>query len=277
MLGTTVSIRVAGECEASAHAAITEAFAAVERVHALMSFHDAASDLSRLHAAATGTRVQVDPQTAEVLTEARQLSLLSNGVFDVTIGAPLVARGLLPMPGGAATPHPDASWEDIAIDEDNGITLRRALWIDLGGIAKGYAVDCAIGVLREQGIAHGCVNAGGDLRTLGDGPHRISIATEESNATHVPMLDIGEAAVATSSSRSFSAPGSGPHIDGARHQDIGFGNVATVVANRCMHADALTKVVLALGGQSTEILRRFEAVAYLQNAAGQWTGIGTSL
>jgi thiamine biosynthesis lipoprotein len=277
LLGTTVSIRVTGMTEAIAHAAITEAFAAVERIHALMSFHEAGSDLSRLHAAAPGARVQLDAQTAHVLTEARRLSQLTHGVFDVTIGSRLVAKGLLPAPAAHHPPHPDANWEDIEIDEHGGARLRRAAWIDLGGIAKGYAVDCAIDVLRSHGVVHGCVNAGGDLRTLGDGPHRVAIATDEVDFTHIPVLEVGETAIATSSGRSCATADVAPHIHGRTRAEVSHRQVATVVAPHCIHADALTKVVLALGSESAPVLQQFDAVAYLQNQAGQWTGIGTSV
>ena len=273
LLGTTVNIRVASESEAVAHDAITQAFAAVERVHALMSFHEAASDLSRLHAAAPGAWVEVDAQTAGVLSEAQRLSQLTQGVFDVTVGGRLVARRLLPAPPHARLPEPDADWQHIEIDGVR-VRLHRALWIDLGGIAKGYAVDCAVEALRARGITHACVNAGGDLGTLGDGPHTVVIATDEASVSHVPVLEVGEVAVATSTGRAFAAPGSGPHIDARRQIDTGLNEVATVVAKRCIHADALTKVVLAMGAQSHDVLQHFEAMAYLQDATGQWTGIG---
>lgn len=274
LLGTTVTIRLEGGDEAGAHAAIDAAFNAVARVHALMSFHESDSDISRLHAAGPGQSVLVDEQTAKVLREARRLSALSDGVFDVTIGSRMVNCGLLPMPAAAIQPAPDACWEDIELDDAGNVLLRRAAWIDLGGIAKGYAVDCAIETLRAHGMSRGSVNAGGDLRTLGDGPHRIAIATDETNPSHVPVLEIGEAAVATSSGRAYAAQGSGPHVNGRRQSDTGLDNVATVVAPHCIHADALTKVVLALGEASAPILRQYEAIAYLQHADGHWTSFG---
>ncbi|WP_266170065.1 FAD:protein FMN transferase [Dyella subtropica] len=276
LLGTTVSVRVEGADETRAHRAIDAAFAAVERVHSLMSFHDAGSDLSRLHAAQSGERVIVDAQTAEVLHEALRLSELSDGTFDVTVAEQLVAWGLLPTPRSSQLPATGASWRDIDIDADNGVRLQRPLWIDLGGIAKGYAVDRAIDALRAHGIEHACVNAGGDLRTLGEGPHLIAIATDESAPSHHPILELGEASVATSSGRAFSGAGVGPHIDGQHRAGIGLSQSVTVVAEHCMHADALTKIVMAMGMRSADVLQHFDAVAYLQDASGHWTSIGAS-
>src|SRR5579872_6568263 len=98
ILGTTVSIRVQGMDERQAHAAADKAFAEIERVHALMSFHEPSSDLSRMHGAPLGEWVTLDAMTLEVLGEASRLAENSAGVFDVTIGGALVRDGLLPSP-----------------------------------------------------------------------------------------------------------------------------------------------------------------------------------
>jgi FAD:protein FMN transferase len=276
LLGTTVSVRVEHADKASAHRAIDAAFAAMTHVHARMSFHEADSDLSRIHAAAPGQRVMVDAQTAEVLREALLLSERTDGVFDVTVAAQLVVWGLLPAPHGDAALVVGANWKDIDIDDEDGVRLRRPLWIDLGGIAKGYAVDRAIDALRVHGIKHACINAGGDLRTLGERQHFVAIATDERHPSHCPVLELGEASMASSSSRAFSAVGTGPHVHGRRRYSMGLTQSVTVVAGQCMHADALTKVVMALGMQSADLLRHFDAVAYLQDATGDWTQIGAS-
>jgi thiamine biosynthesis lipoprotein len=274
LLGTTVSIRVEDADEAGAHRAIDAAFAAMTHVHARMSFHEADSDLSRIHAAAPGQRVTVDAQTGEVLREALMLSEHTDGAFDVTVAAQLVAWGMLPAPNDDAALVEGANWKDIDIDDEDGVRLRRALWIDLGGIAKGHAVDRAIDALCAQGIRHACINAGGDLRTLGEGPHYVAIATAQRHPSRCPVLELGEASVASSSGRASSAAGKGPHVHGRRRTSMGLTQSVTVVARHCMRADALTKVVMALGMQSTDLLRHLDAVAYLQDATGDWTQIG---
>ncbi|TCV94729.1 thiamine biosynthesis lipoprotein [Luteibacter rhizovicinus] len=262
--------------EARAHQAIDEAFSAIERVHALMSFHEAGSDLSRLHAAVPGERVILDVQTVDVLREALTLSGRTDGAFDVTVAAQLVAGGLLPAPTSGSLPADGACWKDIDMDDDRSVSLRRPLWIDLGGIAKGYAVDRAVDVLCSHGVGHACVNAGGDLRTLGEGPHRVAIATDETQPSHYPVIELGEASMATSSGRAFSTAATGPHIDGRHRSTMGLNQSVTVIAEQCMHADALTKVVMAMETQSADLLRHYNAVAYLQDAAGHWTQLGVS-
>ncbi len=272
LLGTTVSIRVAADGdEIAAHRAIDAAFASVAQVHARMSFHEAGSDLSRLHRAPVGEWVTIDPHTAAVLRAALAFSARSDGAFDVTVGSALAARGLLPTPAGA-TPDPGADWRDVELDDASPrVRRRRALWIDLGGIAKGYAVDCAIGSLRAHGIAQACVNAGGDLRLLGAGLHRVAIDTGEYAPAHCPVLEVEAAAVATSSGRGIE--GDGPHLHGRTRHATGMQASVSVVATQCMAADALTKIVLADGAASAALLRELDATAYL-HADDHWSVLG---
>lgn len=276
LLGTTVSIRVHGLDAAQAHAAIDAAFAQVERVHALMSFHEAASDLSRLHRAALGERVSIDGMTAEVLQEALRLARQSDGVFDVTIGGQLVRDGVLPSPSASCPPDPLASWKDIEVSATHAC-LHRHLRIDLGGIAKGYAVDRAVLALKQHGVAHGVVNAGGDLRFIGAGPHRVAIDTAHEEGANVPALEVGEVAVATSTPRARAQGAAISHHDARRRSPVDGDLLATVVASQCMHADALTKVVLALGTQSDAVLRHYDAEAYLHSPNGEWTCVGKAI
>ena len=273
VLGTTVTIRVQGMDADRAHAAVDRAFAQIERVHALMSFHEPSSDLSRIHASPLGEWVTVDAMTLEVLEEASRLAERSAGVFDITIGSQLVHDGLLPSPRRDHAADPFATWRDIELSETQA-RVHRPLWIDLGGIAKGYAVDRAVDVLKACGVLDGVVNAGGDLRFVGTGPHQVAIDTQQVSAGHVAALEVGEMAVATSTPRAHPEHMPIPHRDGLRRTPVDNHLLATVVAPRCMHADALTKVVLALGARSEPILQYFDAEAYLQNAASEWLSIG---
>ncbi|WP_046972052.1 FAD:protein FMN transferase [Dyella japonica] len=271
LLGTTVVIRVEGEDDpAHVHAAISDAFAAIAHVHQTMSFHEPTSDLSRLHRAPVGTRVGVSEGTLAVLREALALADMTDGVFDVTVGAQLVRRGLLPTPKESCAPDASATWRDIELLDD-GVRLHRSMWIDLGGIAKGYAVDQAAMALRAAGMAHACVDAGGDLRTIGQGPHRIAIDSGLP-ADHIAVIELGEAAVATSTGRAFDYQGA--HLDGRTGLDCVRDQCASVVSARCIHADALTKVALALGEASAPFLRHYGATAHLQDGTGRWTVLG---
>src|SRR4249920_305763 len=96
LLGTFVEITVTGQPAAALHVAVDDAFAAIATVHRLMSFHEAASDVSRMNRHAATTAVVVHPWTYDVLTTAADLHRRSDGVFDVAVAPALQALGMLP-------------------------------------------------------------------------------------------------------------------------------------------------------------------------------------
>lgn len=102
-----------------------------------------------------------------VLSKAKEFFESSDGLFDCGVGAQLLEWGLLPgqvlLKANAAS-----SIADLILLPDHGVRLQRPACMDLGGIAKGFAVDRATDVLCESGIVSAVVNAGGDLRVLGE-------------------------------------------------------------------------------------------------------------
>lgn len=253
-LGTLVDIRVDGLLAPCALRAIDAAFAEVAMVHRLMSFHRDDSDLARLHLAPAGTAVRVNARTYEVLDWSLHIAQTSDGEFDPTVAVAQVARGALPVPRSAFTPDVDASWHDIELLDGERVRLRRPLWIDLGGIAKGYAVDRAIEILRAHGAIDICVNAGGDLRVAGALVERVHV--RDARGRILPALELADGAVATS--------------DGVNVLDARDDATASVVAPRCILADALTKVVLARGDAAHATLAAFGAQAWVHRAACGW-------
>jgi len=254
-LGTFVEMRVEGLRQTDALRAIEAAFDEIATIHRLMSFHEAGSDLSRLH---RDGESHVDARTYEVIATALRIADASNGAFDPTVAVEQVRRGSLPPPGGRAA---DAcgDWRDIELLDDCRVRLRRALWIDLGGIAKGFAVDRASEILLAAGARQMCVNAGGDLRVCGD---RIEPVVVRGSRGVVVALEVSNAAVATST----VSPGS--HIHGATREPMRGTRTVSVVAPSCMIADALTKVVLA--DPSTPLLAQFSAQACVHDPASGW-------
>ncbi len=260
-LGTLVEIRVEGLVDDAAHAAIDRAYAEIATIHRLMSFHDTDSDVSRLNLATAP--LPVDARTFEVLQAALRIAETSRGLFDPTIAPAQVAGGALPRPVG---PWPDASanWRHIELLDDCTVRFRRPMWIDLGGIAKGYAVDRAMAVLVDAGATQVCVNAGGDLRVHGARCESIHIRTAD-GITREPIVELSNAALATSTA------GLGSHVHGVTREPIEARRTVSVVANDCLIADALTKVVLAGDVRITRIvLDAFDAQASVCDARSGW-------
>ena len=263
-LGTLVSIGVTGLAQSRAQEAIGAAFAEVATVDRHMSFHKEMSDVSRLNREAVHGPVTVHPYTFEVLRWALWISAASGGCFDISVGSQLVEWGLLPPP---SSPRSElrSTWRDIELHEDGWVRFHQPLWIDLGGIAKGYAVDRAIDCLCRWEVERAVVNAGGDLRV--QGPHAGAdwFATGNSKRRDAPARAKGRQ-LGQQQWPSESLSGSGPALWPARAGNGGYpaptDRFVCVVAEQCIVADALTKVVMAEGAQSRDVLRHFGASAH---------------
>ncbi|HEY7216767.1 MAG TPA: FAD:protein FMN transferase [Candidatus Binatia bacterium] len=264
LLGTLVEIGAVG---ANAVAGIDAAFREIAAVHQLMSFHEKDSDVSRLNRAAPGEIVCVDPRTYEVLACAQLMSRLSCGAFDVTVGGNLVAAGFLPQPQGAAAFDQKASFEDLLLLVENSVTLTRRVWIDLGGIAKGYAVDRAVQVLKQSGLTSGIVNAGGDLYAFGE-PQPIHVRHPQNGSLVLPLGAISNAALASSSGFFSAQSFQDALVEPKRGRCVKWRQGVTVIAPRCMIADALTKVVRLAPRRAPTILSQFDAQALTVDRRG---------
>src|SRR5437867_1839638 len=164
LLGTFVEIAASGIDAAALERAIEAAFLTIAQVHRLMSFHDPESELSRMNRDAFCRSVRVHPWTWRVLKSARKFSRNTDGIFDITTAWRLVKWNYLPrfdlrIGTGSSC--------DIIFEKNRHVRFRRPLTIDLGGIAKGFAVDRAVEALKRNGVMSGIVNAGGDLRAFG--------------------------------------------------------------------------------------------------------------
>jgi thiamine biosynthesis lipoprotein len=243
------------------------AFACVADVHRLMSFHAEDSDLARLRRAGPDDIVQVDSRTAEVLRESKRLNSLSGGVFDISIAPQLVRWGYLPRPPDVdLRRYRGSSLADLDIYGVAGVRQRRPLLLDLGGIAKGYAVDCAIGALREAGTACGLVNAGGDLRVFGALEAPVALRAPDWSGV-IELRRIRDRALASSGNadRRRRRGARSPHLQ-LGGKPVLSNELAVVEAPSAMLADALTKVVLADVGLARTLAPRLDARVWLLSA-----------
>ena len=246
LLGTFVEIAVPRGHES----AIDPAFHAIAHVHARMSFHQEDSDLGRLRNAPVGQSITVDPDTVAVLRFAQGLHAASDGLFDVGVGAQMVALGLLPRPTGIAGGELTGTTADIEINGEGRVRCLQPMLIDLGGIAKGYAVDRAAAALILAGVPSALVNAGGDLRVIGDMPQLIHL--RDADGSLAGAIEAANCAVATSGR---TTQGPSPHFDG-NGRPISVRHAVTIVADECIIADAMTKIALADRMLATALLQK---------------------
>jgi thiamine biosynthesis lipoprotein len=271
LLGTFVEIQVSGT--ADLQPGVEAAFVAIEQVQQLMSFHDRESELSRINRDAFYKPVRVHPWTWRVLKSAREFSRDSDGIFDITTGRQLVKWNYLPRFDSHIG---SGSWRDLIFEENRYVRFRRPLIIDLGGIAKGFAVDRAVETLRRHGLTTGIVNAGGDLRAFGSGSHLVHVRNPTEPARVAGAVRLSGRAMATSGNYFARKKHRGryvsPLLDGRTGRAAREQISVTVAAADCMTADALTKIVFALREGAAPFLSQYCADALLieRDGAPSW-------
>lgn len=267
LLGTFVEIE-ASVAPRDADVAIDAAFAAIADVHRLMSFHDADSDVSRLNREAALRPVEVHAWTFEVLSVAVELHTASDGAFDITVASALQAMGLLPRHEADRESTLARLPDPIALLPGNRVRFRApSVRIDLGGIAKGFAVDRAVAALRRFGVKGGMVNAGGDLAAFGGARQTVHVRDPRSPQRLIASIAVGDEALASSAQRfdpfESAATSAAAIIDPASQQPTERIHGATVRAASCLIADALTKIVMIRGTDAGDLLQRYDAGALL--------------
>lgn len=285
-LGTYVHIDVTAANAHIAETALQAAFEEIAAVHQAMSFHSPDSEVSCLNREAHLRPIPVSAHTKAVLVAALRFAQLSGGLFDPTIAPALVRHQLLPAPVARDADN-RASWKDIEINDDGSVRFQHPLWIDLGGIAKGYAVDRAIDALMRNDVQNACVNAGGDLRHFSSQGqrHLLSVRHPADASRSIPLGHIANKAAASSGDFALGRRDDQSNASPIVHPRHGVAQSrprsVTVIADSCCEADALTKIVSLLGRDASPLLAELGASAAiietpdtLQASPGFWSALG---
>lgn len=246
------------------------AFDEIARVQQAMNFHQKNSELSQLNLAlmlAPNIAKKISKDLLTVLTFANNLYQASAGVYDITVAAALVKDKHLPdhlniqQIQGSAVTYGDFS--DVRLT-GNSICSAKPIILDLGGIAKGYAVDQAISKLPSN-IA-GYINAGGDMRVIDWQNKKVSIkyATRPSALKDVMVLN-----TAVASSGSYYREQGSQYFNPITKQYNTIKGSVSVFANSAMQADALTKIVALMKRKDAKnLLNHYCAAAIVINKFG---------
>jgi thiamine biosynthesis lipoprotein len=218
--------------------------------------------------------VIVHPWTWQVMKNAKRFAEESHDTFDITV-APLLTKWNY-LPGRCYQFSPTATSRDIFLRRNYEVFFRRDLIVDLGGIAKGFAVDRGVEALKDNGVTAGIVNAGGDLRTFGLASQFIHVRLPAQPTRIAGAVRLRERAMATSGiyfeRRKHQGQYVSPLLDGRTGQTARELISVSVAAAECMVADALTKVVFALREEAAGLLAQYHADALLleRDGAPSW-------
>ena len=210
LMGTEVSIRLLAEDAAQGQKAAAAAFARIKEIEKLMSNFIEESEVCRLNDVAGVFPLEVSRETYRVLARSREISRTTEGAFDITVGPFLklwkkgAREGQAPSPEALEEAKGLVGFARVKLfaEEQEVLLERRGMEIDLGGIAKGDAVDEAVRALREHGVENALVDAGGDVYCLGRNregiPWRVGIKDPLGSKEYLGVLSLENKAVATS-------------------------------------------------------------------------------
>lgn len=260
IMGTRIAVEVWHEDPATAERAIEAVVGEMHRIDALMSTYKPESQLSRVNREAAAGPVKVDPELARLVTQALEFSEISGGAFDITyasVGYLYDYRaGKHPSDAEIAAALPAVNWRHVLVDPVASTIrfLDPGVRIDLGGIAKGHAVDACIAILRARGVSNATVTAGGDSRILGDRrgrPWVVGIRHPDDRERVIARIPLEDAAISTSGDyeRFFDEDGVRYHhiIDPTTGKSPHGVRSVTVIAPTSTLAEGLTKSIFILG------------------------------
>jgi thiamine biosynthesis lipoprotein len=260
IMGTAITVELFADTRERADMATASVMAEMHRIDATMSPHKPDSELSRINAGAAAGPVALSAEMYGLLERAIAFSQASDGAFDITYAAAGqlydYRAGVAPAADALAAARPLVGWRHLQLDPATRSVrfARPGVRIDLGGFAKGHAVDNSVAILRRLGIAHAMVAAGGDSRVLGDRrgrPWTIAIRDPRREGEVVALLPLEDVSISTSGDyeRFFEREGvrfhhlldprTGRSPDGVRS--------VTVLADDGLTSEAFSKIVFVLG------------------------------
>lgn len=267
-MGTVIEITLIGNHERQANKAALQAFHEMKRIEQLMSPKVESGDVFRINQSSGKKWVKVSKETFAVIKKAQEISQLTAGGFDITIG-PLIElwkkareKNIPPSIEEVREKLGLVNFKNLEMDQEGKIFLKkRGMAIDLGGIAKGYAVDRAFDVLISLGYKNLIVNAGGDLRvggTKNNKPWSIGIQNPREPEKILTRISVSDRAVATSgdyekffifqSKRYHHILNARDGFPGGNYQSV------TIISKDCITADGLATAIFILGDERKHAL-----------------------
>lgn len=274
IMGTTIRVEIWHENADVRQQGIDNVLEEMERVNRLMSPYIDDSQLSKINKYAHEGPVEVDQDLFELIKKSQEFSQLTKGSFDITYASVGhlydYRKEVKPTEEEIAAAKLLIDYRNIVLNEDQKTVsfLKQGVKIDLGGIAKGFAVDRSIQHLRDLGIKHALVSAGGDTRLLGDRHGRawlVGIRDPENTKEVIVMLPLQDEALSTSGDyeRFFIEDGKKYHH--IIHPTTGYSaskvRSASILASDSTTTDALSTSIFVMGAsQGLELIDSLEGV-----------------
>jgi len=260
IMGTAIHVELWSDDASAARQAIDAVMAEMHRIDRLMSPYKDDSELSRINRDAARAAVPISAEMFDLIERSLHFSRLSDGAFDITYAAVGhlydYRNGVAPDAAALERARRQVGWQHLLLDK-GARTIRFAregVRIDLGGFAKGHVVDNSIRILRQRGIAHAVVAAGGDSHVMGDRcgrPWSIAIRDPRDRQRVVAVLPLQDTSISTSGDyeRFFERDGVRHHhlIDPKTGTSPRALHSVTILAADGLTSEALSKCVFVMG------------------------------
>jgi thiamine biosynthesis lipoprotein len=261
IMGTAITVELWSDDRAAGEAAIDAVMEEMHRIDHAMSPYRPASELSRINREAAARPVRLSDEMYALVERAIVFSAASGGAFDITYAAVGhlydYRAGVRPSDAEIERARECIGWRFLELDP-RARTLRFAregVRIDLGGFAKGHAVDNAAAILQRRGVGHAVVSAGGDSRIVGDRrgrPWSIAVRDPRREGEVVAVLPLQDCSISTSGDyeRYFIEVGGERHhhlIDPATGRSPHAVASVTIVGPDGLTTEALSKCVFVMG------------------------------
>jgi thiamine biosynthesis lipoprotein len=260
IMGTRIFVELWSDDDVKGEAAIDAVMDEMRHIDDSMSTYKPSSEVSRVNALAAQQPVPISRELFDLLTTALEYSRITEGAFDITyasVGYMYDFRARKrPSESQIQAALPAVDYRHVLLDaKAQTVSFSQpGVRIDLGGIAKGYSVDCGIDILRKRGYTHALVNAGGDSRVIGDRlgrPWWIGIRHPDHPDQVITRIPLVDAAFSTSGDyeRYFDEDGVRYHhiIDPHTGHSASKVRSATVIAPTATRTDGLSKTAFVLG------------------------------
>ena len=207
IMGTAINVELWHKDKAIADKNIDMVFTEMRRIDALMSPYKKESEVSLINRLAAKKPVKISQELFDLIQRSIKISELSQGAFDITFASIGhlydYRKKQKPTQKQISTNLKTINYKNIQLDNNNQTIFfnKTGMRIDLGGIAKGHAVDNAIKLLQQQGIKQAMVSAGGDTRIIGDKrgkPWLVGVRDPRKKNTSAVILPLSQTAISTS-------------------------------------------------------------------------------
>ncbi len=260
VMGTAIHVSLWSPTQAQGQAAIDAVMAEMHRIDHAMSPVKPTSELARINSHAHQRPVEVSAEMFQLLARSLEFSRLSGGAFDITYASAghlyNYREGVRPSDAALHTACQAVGWQHLMMDARNRTVqfAKPGMRIDLGGFAKGHAVDNAAAILSRHGIASAIVSAGGDSRAMGDRggrPWTVAVRDPRREGEVVAVLPLEDVSISTSGDyeRYFEQGGERHHhiLDPRTGRSPSSVRSVTILANDGLTTEALSKSVFVLG------------------------------